>query len=270
MSETWDRLQQTMRDLGIEPKKSLGQNFLISDSVVQKIIRAAEQTKPDFLLEIGPGPGALTFHLKNLCSQFQLIELDRQFAQFWRDQNLAVVEADALQIEWSDFLSQSGVRTLVSNLPYQISSSLVIDRCLDDSPLDFMVLMFQKEVAQRIRARLQDELYGMLSVVAQTFWKMATVADVGNQDFFPPPKIASRVLSFERKESPVSDRRAYFKFVKAAFVHPRKLMVSNLEERLPITKARASEIMLSFGLSEKTRAGQLSVQQFVDFFHKLG
>ena len=258
-----------MRELGIEPKKSLGQNFLISDAVIQKIILAAKETRPDFLLEIGPGPGALTFHLRKLTENFQLIELDRQFAQHWRDQNLKVIEADALQIEWQDFLSQSGVRSLVSNLPYQISSSLVIDRCLDENPLDFMILMFQKEVAQRIRARPQDELYGMLSVVAQTFWKMATVSDVGNQDFFPPPKIASRVLSFEKKPSPVDDRRAYFKFVKAAFVHPRKLMVSNLEERLPVTKARAIEIMLSFDLSEKTRAGQLSVQQFVDFFHKL-
>jgi len=269
MSETWERLQKTLLELGIEPKKSLGQNFLISDLVIQKIIKAAVGTKPGFLLEIGPGPGALTFHLKNITKNFQLIELDRVMAEHWRSQGFSLVEADALQIDWTPFFKQTRPLTLVSNLPYQISSSLVIDRCLDPEPLDYMVLMFQKEVAQRLRARMQDELYGMLSVVAQSFWKMETVADVSSRDFFPPPKVSSRVLYFETKPSPVADKRKYFKFVKAAFLHPRKLMASNLEEGLSISKERAVEILKKLQLSEKARAGQLSVQQFVDFYHEL-
>lgn len=270
MSETWDRLQKTLLELGIEPKKSLGQNFLVSDQVIEKIIKAAKDTQPGFLLEIGPGPGALTYHLRKLTDNFQVIELDRVISQYWRDQGLNLIEGDALQIDWSQFLKQRRPLTLVSNLPYQISSSLVIDRSLDPEPLDHMILMFQKEVAQRLRARQQDELYGMLSVVAQSFWKMETLADLSPRDFFPPPKVASRVLTFQAKQSPVADKRKYFKFVKAAFLHPRKLMASNLQEGLSISKERAVEILLKLKLGEKARAGELSVQQFVDFYHELG
>lgn len=269
MSETWDRLKVTLAELGIEPKKSLGQNFLVSDVVIGKIIAAAERTKPGFMIEIGPGPGALTYHLQNLTKNYQLIELDREISKYWRDKGLNLIEADALQLDWSPFFKEARPLTLVSNLPYQISSSLVIDRSLDAEPLDHMVLMFQKEVAQRIRARHGDELYGMLSVVAQSFWKMETVTEAGPGDFFPPPKVASRVLSFEKKPSPVADKKKYFQFVKAAFLHPRKLMASNLMERLPITKERSMEILKSLKLPEKARAGELTVQQFVDFYHQL-
>jgi len=270
MSETWDRLKVTLAELGIEPKKSLGQNFLISDLVIKKIIDGAKKTNPGFLLEIGPGPGALTYHLQNICSNFQLIELDKVISQYWRGKGLKLIEADALQLDWSPFFKETRPLSLVSNLPYQISSSLVIDRSLDAEPFDYMVLMFQKEVAQRIRARQQDELYGMLSVVSQTFWKTETLADVSSGDFFPPPKVASRVLTFEKKASPVADKKKYFHFVKAAFLHPRKLMASNLQERMSVSKERGVEILKSMGLPEKARAGELSVQQFVDFYHQLG
>ena len=110
----------------------------------------------------------------------------------------------------------------------------------------------------------------MLSVDAQSFWKMELLADLSPRDFFPPPKVASRVLTFEKKQSPVENKLKYFKFVKAAFVHPRKLMASNLQERMAISKERAVEILLKLKLSEKARAGELSVQQFVDFYHELG
>jgi 16S rRNA (adenine1518-N6/adenine1519-N6)-dimethyltransferase len=269
MSESWERLKVTLAELGIDPKKSLGQNFLISDTVIAKIIKAAENTKPGFMIEIGPGPGALTYHLQNITKNYQLIELDREISQYWRNKGMKLIEADALQLDWKPFFQEARPLTLVSNLPYQISSSLVIDRCLDADPLDHMVLMFQKEVAQRIRARQQDELYGMLSVVAQSFWKIETVTEAGPGDFFPAPKVASRVLSFEKKPSPVADKQKYFHFVKAAFLHPRKLMASNLGERMPITKDRAMEILKSMKLPEKARAGELSVQQFVDFYHQL-
>jgi 16S rRNA (adenine1518-N6/adenine1519-N6)-dimethyltransferase len=270
MSETWQRLQVTLSELGIEPKKSLGQNFLISDVVIGKIIAAARSTNPGFLIEIGPGPGALTYHLKNITSNYQLIELDREISAYWRKQGLNLIEADALQMDWSTFFKQARPLTLVSNLPYQISSSLVIDRCLDPEPLDHMILMFQKEVAQRLRARQQDELYGMLSVVAQSFWKMETLTEAGPRDFYPPPNVASRVLTFEKLPSPVADKKKYFRFVKAAFLHPRKLMASNLQEGYSVSKEKAVEVLLKMKLGEKARAGELSVKQFVDFYHELG
>lgn len=268
-STTWSRLKITLEELGIEPKKSLGQNFLISDGVIAKIINAAQATQPKLLIEIGPGPGALTYFLKKLTDNYHLIELDRLFAQYWRALGFQITEMDALQMDWSPFLQAPGPRVLVSNLPYQISSSLVVDRSLDKEPLDKMILMFQKEVAQRIRARMQDEFYGMLSVLAQSFWKIETLADLSSRDFFPSPNVSSRVLMFAKIQSPVEDKRKYFKFLKACFLHPRKLMASNLEEGLSVSKEKAMAILVQMKLPEKARAGQLSVQQFVEYYHEL-
>lgn len=265
----WERLQQTMQELGIEPKKSLGQNFLVSDNVIDKIIRAVKESKPEFFIEIGPGLGALTFFLKDISADKCLIELDRVFAEHWRKAGMNVIEADALQIDWNQFASKPHPRTLVSNLPYQISSSLVIDRCLDPDPFDCMILMFQKEVAQRIRARQQDELYGMLSVVSQTFWQTEMLLEASSRDFNPPPKVASRVLVFRRKVSPVKSKKRYLRFVKASFLHPRKLLISNLEEGFSLKKEMTSEILKKMGLSEKARAGELTLEQFLQLYREL-
>ncbi len=268
MSKTWESLQEVLKSLGHEPKKSLGQNFLISDQVIEKIIKAAQSFEASSVIEIGPGPGALTQHLRGLNSlgHFEVIELDRNFAKYWREQGLTVNEVDALQFDWSHFLSRPGKRILVSNLPYQISSSIVIDRCIDEKPLEGMVLMFQKEVAQRIKAPFENELYGMLSVVSQTFWDISTVSEAGPRDFFPPPRIASRVLQFSRKKNITIDSRKYFKLVKACFMHPRKLMVSNMEQAGICSKSQATEWVLSLGLEEKVRAEALKVADFLRLY----
>ncbi len=255
-------LRQTMEALGLEPKRSLGQNFLISDRIIEKIILAVKGTNSASVIEVGPGLGALTRFLKAEPFHFQVIELDRKLCEYWRNLGLEVTEADALQIDWSQFNMQRPA-SLVSNLPYQISSSLVIDRCLDQEQMDHMVLMFQKEVAQRIRAQQKDESYGMLSVVAQTFWEIETLADASSQDFYPAPKVASRVLFFHRrKETPIEDRRRYLKFIKGAFLHPRKLMSSNLQEATGTPKEKILEIFKNQKLDEKIRPAQLKVSQF--------
>lgn len=265
MSQALEDLKKLMEQLRIEPKKSLGQNFLISDSVIKKIVDAATQKDPTKIYEIGPGLGALTRGLKKSSAELTLLELDAVFANHWRQEGLEVVEGDALQMDWAQFQSDKR-RHLVSNLPYQISSSLVIDRSLDPHQFERMVLMFQKEVAQRIRARCGDDAYGMLSVVAQTFWKIETLLEAGPRDFLPPPKIASRVLVFDSIPSPVKEKVKYFKFVKGAFLHPRKLMSSNLQEALNLPKERTAQKLKEMGLTATARAEELNLKQFLTFF----
>lgn len=273
MSRSQERLRKILDEQGRDPKKSLGQNFLINDGVIEKIIKAAVDMKPSHLLEIGPGPGSLTFslveELKPEVSSFHVIELDRGWAQFWRDQGLNVVEADALQIPWSDFVKDNTI--LVSNLPYQISSTLVIDRSLDSKRLQGMVLMFQKEVAQKIRGTPKDELYGFLSVIAQSFWKIDLVADAGPRDFWPPPKVASRVLRFLplALDKIPTDSQKFLQFVKMAFQQRRKTLRSNWEGYLnqkPEGWSRVLARILEMGFTEKLRAEELSPKQFQELF----
>lgn len=259
MLSAQERLQQRLSELNHSAKKSLGQNFLISDHVISKIINAAQiaiqKSEKKSLIEIGPGLGAITDLLLKLDCRYRAIELDWALFYYWQEQKLDIIHGDALQLDWSTFDAD----VLVSNLPYQISSSIVIEKSVQPFNLQFMVLMFQKEVAQRIRALAQTEHYGMLSVIAQEFWNITTVCDAGPRDFSPPPKVASRVLSFSRKDSEITDRKKYLSFVKQCFQQRRRILKSNLPSSFADL---LTHWLIENGLSEKARAEELSPSHF--------
>lgn len=263
-----ERLKEMQEKLGVTAKKSLGQNFLVSDHAIQKIVRAAAHFQPKTILEIGPGLGALTLELKDICEKISLIELDSTFSEYWRREGLEVNEVDALQWDW-DLRRFERRIVLVSNLPYQIAASLVVDRSMDAEPLDGMVLMFQKEVAQRIRAKHETPEYGFLSVIAQTFWDIEMLLEAGPRDFSPPPKIASRVLTFNPRQVELKDRHHYLKFLKACFLHPRKLMASNLVEGLGGLKSDYEKALAEMKLPFQVRAQQVRLAQFMELFNRV-
>lgn len=267
MDSNKDKVIRRLQQLGISPKRSLGQNFLIGQTVIDRIIGRVKHLKPLSLVEVGPGLGALTTELIKLQLPLMVIELDRVFAQEWRGQGLVVKEGDALVMNWREWNLDSVC--LVSNLPYQISSSLVIDRSIDPCGVSSMVLMFQKEVAQRIMSQPKTKSYGLLTVIAQTFWDIDFLLEAGPNEFYPPPQVASRVLCFKRKESvqPLGER--YLHFVKAGFSQRRKLLLSNLE---PVYKESQSnraawEVQLAArGYSSTVRAEEVSVQNWIELY----
>lgn len=260
------RLENRMAQLQIFAKKSLGQNFLISDHVIQKIIDAVVGFNIEKIIEIGPGCGALTDILKEKFTQLTLIELDRDLIQFWQSQNVNVIAGDALQIEWNF----TDGHLLVSNLPYQISSSIVIDRCLDQNKLIGMVLMFQKEVAQRIRAVAQTEHYGMLSVMAQEFWKIETVCEAGPRDFKPAPRVASRVLRFSPRISNIENPQSYLTFLKNCFQQRRRVLSTNLSSlSKEYDLSLFSEWVVQNKKNEKIRVEELSPLEINSLYHYL-
>lgn len=261
-----EKLEQFLSLWDHQAKKSLGQNFLVSDHVIERIISRTKLLKPDHLIEVGPGPGALTEHLAQISSSMVLIEMDHQIAQHWKSQNYKVIEEDALRINWSD-LFHGKTTVLVSNLPYQISSSLAIDRSLDEPGLAAMVLMFQKEVAQRIKAKASTEHYGLLSVILQNFWDIELVCEAGPRDFFPPPRVASRVLAFKRRASLVTNRKKFLNFVKAAFTHRRKMLKSNLEN-FGCSQDQILEVFGKFQISDKVRAEELTPEEYVKLYEQ--
>ncbi len=278
------QLLSRLQEISAGPKRSLGQNFLVADHVIEKIIAAsAEGLAPgessslrdqhqgfQALIEIGPGLGALTDELRKLGAKLTLIELDAKFAEYWRARGLNVVEADALRIDWLKLLDEQPqpVR-LVSNLPYQIAASLVIELSLlpEQAGLESMILMFQKEVAQRIVARESSEHYGLLSVIAQVFWQVRTVSEAGPGDFHPPPRVASRVLAFQRRrpaELSAEDAVRFLKFVKLAYSQRRKRLLKNLGD--PQGAVAALEAM---GFDDNARIEQLSPEQVLALFRAI-
>jgi 16S rRNA (adenine1518-N6/adenine1519-N6)-dimethyltransferase len=262
-----ERLDLFFSSMPIEAKKALGQNYLVADHVIEKIISEVERKKPKKILEIGPGPGALTDILRQQHPEMTLIELDSLFAQHWRNRGLKVFEVDALTWDWSLLEDPSEV-LLVSNLPFQISSTLVIDRSMDTKPLLAMILMFQKEVAQRIKAKESSEHYGLLSVIAQVFWNIDLVCEAGPRDFKPAPQVASRVLVFRPRKDFDIDRQDFLKFTKACFAHRRKLLRKNLETGWlsPHQKGLWTQWIAENKLSENLRGEELRPEDFVELY----
>ncbi len=258
-----------LESMGIEPKKSLGQNFLVSQNVINRIIQKVKDHRPEKIIEIGPGLGSLTESLLQLQLPLQLIELDRTFAQYWRTRQQDVIEGDALKWDWNR-LKDAERTLLVSNLPYQISSSLVIDRSIQKTLLSGMVLMFQKEVAERLLAKPKTEAYGLLSVIAQNFWSMEIVADAGPKDFYPPPRIASRVISFKPRNDYQGVAKEFLTLVKTGFSQRRKFLLSNLRS---LGNAPGDELMkeifLKLNISPQCRAEELSIEQWRELSYQL-
>ncbi|MCB0363059.1 MAG: ribosomal RNA small subunit methyltransferase A [Bdellovibrionales bacterium] len=265
------KIKERLEFLGTTPKRSLGQNFLIDEAVATKIIDVAKSSTCDLYIEIGPGLGSLTDGLLNLGRPLILIELDRALAQFWRDRGLTMVEGDALKLSWSD-LPLANSACLVSNLPYQISTHLVVERSVGPQEINEMILMFQKEVAQRLTASPKSKEYGMLSVMAQSYWAITQVGNVGPKSFVPSPKIASRVLRFYRRQDCPRDAKNYLKFLKAAFSQRRKLIWKNLSGEAIKYRCSPSQLVAlgeNLGLGSRLRAEELSIQAFEKLYYEL-
>ena len=248
-----------LKILGIRPKKILGQNFLVNKTVVSKIIEQVETLEPSHIIEVGPGLGALTEPLHALVSAknktLTLIELDSQLSRYWEEQKFAVIKGDALKLNWAHFVKSQA--TLVSNLPYQIASRLFLERTFGPSYIDSMVLMFQREVAQRLLAPFSTKHYGVLSVIGQLGWEMGSLARLTPADFYPSPKVNSEVLVFKRK-AVIS--RDFFYFTKDIFLNRRKLAKKNLSKYL------SEDIIIKILGNLMLRAEDISPQKFLKLY----
>jgi len=214
---------------GHRPRKRFGQNFLRAPHVVEQILAAAEVTAGERVVEIGPGPGALTDRLLAAGACVTAFEVDRDLAAALESRNaqdLVVHLGDVLKADWPELLAMPPYK-LVANLPYNISSQ-VLFKILDHRDLfSRLVLMFQKEVGDRLLAPPATRDYGILSVLVQNWYEVARVVKVPAGCFFPPPKVESVVLCFDPRRqplAPVVNEEAFRRLVKAVFAQRRKTL----------------------------------------------
>ncbi|RME37620.1 MAG: 16S rRNA (adenine(1518)-N(6)/adenine(1519)-N(6))-dimethyltransferase RsmA [Deltaproteobacteria bacterium] len=216
-----------------QPRKRFGQNFLRDQAVIARIFAAADIGSGDCVLEIGPGTGALTRGLLQRAHKVVIMELDRDLVAFWRQdpaENLEVLAGDALTIDWNRLAPLAPLK-LVANLPYNISSQILF-RIIENRRLfSRLVLMFQKEVGDRLLAEPGTRHYGILSVCAQLWFNIRRVCHVPPQAFRPAPKVDSTVLLFEPLGSPrveVQDFELFDRLVRGAFRQRRKTLRNSL------------------------------------------
>ncbi len=265
MSKT-QTYKDRLKALKAKPKKSLGQNFLINDEALLRIHAWAKKQNIQSVFEIGPGLGALTDGLRKEYNNLTLIELDKNFSEFWRNENLKVLEEDALRANWETLLTENQ-NLLVSNLPYQISASLVIELSQLEQSFNAMVLMFQKEVAQRITAEPDTKDYGILSIVAQIFWTHEKVMDLSPGDFYPAPKVASCILGFKTTSFKGVKPRPFVGFIKYCFSQRRKVLLKRLKNYA--SEAELLEVYKDLEINITARPENISPDEYIEIFNRL-
>lgn len=259
--------------MSIEPKKSLGQNFLRDENVLQKIIQAADLKTDDLVLEIGPGEGILTEELAKKSGQVVAVEIDKNlFANLknkFRDKkNITFINDDILKINLSGLFSSYKLQVssykLIANIPYYITSLIIRFFLENKLPPQEMILMVQKEVAERIVSGPGQ--MSLLSVSVQYYAKPELLFYVDKKSFYPVPEVDSAVVritqNVEHETQDTEKIKHFFRIVKSGFSAKRKTLVNNLSNSLHISKEEAEEKIKSAGLKPTVRAQELSIEDW--------
>jgi len=273
------QLKQQVRNFlkrsGIRPKKRLGQNFLIDEHVLEKIINTAEVTDNDFVLEIGAGLGHLTSKLAEVAKRVIAVELDDiLFSElqpiYAKIPNVELIKADVLKLDLASFLqSDSRENTkIVANLPYYITTPILLKILELRSLIQTCVLMMQEEVAQRIVAPEGNKIYGSLSVVVNYHAEPEIALKVPATSFYPRPKVDSALLLLRMRETPkclVKSEDLFFKTVRGAFQHRRKTLRNALiRSSLSIPSEILDAAFKRLQLDSQRRGETLSIAEFAD------
>ena len=256
-------------------QKKFGQNFLIDERVIDKIIAAAEITKEDCVLEIGPGIGTLTQMLAEHAKQVIAVEIDKNLIPVLEDtlgdyDNILIINQDILKVDINELAEKyNGGKPIkvVANLPYYITTPIIMGLFESHVPLDSVTVMVQKEVAQRMQEGPNCKEYGALSLAVQYYANPYLVANVPPNCFMPRPNVGSAVIRLTRWEQcpvQVEDEKFMFALIRAAFNQRRKTLVNavNNAKEVGITKEQMTEALNELGYSPTIRGEALSLQEF--------
>jgi 16S rRNA (adenine1518-N6/adenine1519-N6)-dimethyltransferase len=267
---------------GFTFQKKYGQNFLIDENVVRKIVREAGVTKEDFVLEIGPGIGTMTQILCEEAREVTAVEIDRKLIPILTQDtlscydNVTVINEDILKLDIPALVQEkNGGRPIkvVANLPYYITTPIIMGLFESGVPLSSITIMVQREVADRMQVGPGTKDYGALSLAVQYYAKPTVVLTVPASCFMPRPNVDSAVIRLERYEKPpvdVSDAHLMFNIIRASFNQRRKTMTNSVVNAgLGITKEQLTQALEKCGLAATVRGEALTLSQFAELTNKL-
>ena len=263
-------------------QKKFGQNFLIDEHVLGKIIRSAEITEEDFVVEIGPGIGTLTQYLAASAREVAAIEIDDALIPILEDtlsayDNVTVIHEDVLKVDLCKLAEEkNGGKPIkvVANLPYYITTPIIMGLFENHVPVESITIMVQKEVADRMKTGPGSKDYGALSLAVQYYAKPELVANVPPNCFMPRPRVGSAVIRLTRHaEAPVQaeDEKLMFQMIRASFNQRRKTLVNGLGNapELHISKETVTEALEERGLGANVRGEALTLAQFAELSNRI-
>ena len=276
---------EVLQKYGFVFQKRFGQNFLIDTHVLERIIEASEITKDDFVLEIGPGIGTMTQYLAEAAREVTAVEIDDALIPILKDtlkewDNVTVLHGDILKTDIrkiADEKNQGRPIKVVANLPYYITTPIIMGLFESHVPVDSITVMVQKEVADRMQTGPGSKDYGALSLAVQYYAEPKIVANVPPNCFMPRPKVGSAVIRLTRHQNPpvtTLDEKLMFRLIRASFNQRRKTLSNSLKnsQELPYSKEEVEAAITECGLPLNIRGQALTLEQFArlsDTFSKL-
>ncbi len=271
-------LHAILLSITMKAKKSLGQNFLKSKQALRDIVQAGEVTEKDTILEIGPGKGALTGELLAHGGTVIAIEKDRELITYLSEKfkaeiatkKLLLIEDDILDFEFSIYKLSATTYKLIANIPYNITGAIIRKFCEAEQQPERMVLLVQKEVAERIVAR--DKKESILSISVKAYGTPKIIAKVPARYFSPAPKVDSAIIAItniSKNMFTAVSEQSFFEIVRSGFAHKRKVLIKNLEEGVSIPKEKLLIIWEQLTLSPNVRAEELSLENWGQIVQKL-
>ena len=254
-------------------QKRFGQNFLIDGRVIDKIIAAAEITKEDTVLEIGPGIGTMTQYLAEAAGQVIAVEIDKNLLPIYEEtladyDNVTIINNDILKVDIHEPIKGKAQKVkVVANLPYYITTPIIMGLFENHIPAESITVMVQKEVADRMQSGPGSKDYGALSLAVQYYAKPYIVANVPPNCFMPRPNVGSAVIRLTSWEEPpvaVKDEKLMFKLIRASFNQRRKTLQNGINNSpdLSFSKEQVVNALREMGLSESVRGEALTLEQF--------
>lgn len=269
------RMRENSTDYKHQPRKRFGQNFLIDGSIVDKIIEAADVQDTDTVLEIGPGKGALTRLLQKRAKRLVIVEIDKDLVRLLKDmfsgeENITIIEGDFLKLDIEALFTEKENVKVVANLPYYITTPIMMKLFESEVSFERLVVMVQREVALRMCAKPGTKDYGALTLAVDFYTKPHIVTEVLPNCFRPAPKVSSSVVALDKtKEICEGKEKEYlFKIIKLSFAQRRKTLINALSSI--IVKDELKEILLELGLKENIRGEILSLNEFNEISKKIG
>lgn len=277
MSSILEETKFIMKKYNISANKKLGQNFLISKEVVNTIVNCSEITKEDLVIEIGPGLGTLTKELLEKAGKVICIELDTKMLGILKDRfslydNFELINNDVLKVDLKDIISEEKKKKkinkvkIVANLPYYITTPIIMKLLEEELELESITVMIQKEVADRLIAIPGQKNTGAITYSVYYYAEPEGILEVPNSSFIPEPEVTSKVIKLNIRKNPiikVKDKEKMFKIIKCAFTQKRKTLLNSLtNNKIFENKEEGVQVLKELNIEQNIRPEELTLHQF--------